>query len=175
MRKLILAAVGATALATASMANAAITINTCSPVLTSCTASNTATQSTIAFSNPSVAAGAVSADINFTNTLAGLYTIIVDSTTTGFAITNVTLGGNTLFSGSAQTTGFLNLTLGMGTYDFTFTGTSPSPNGGAVSGNVTFNLVPVPEPATWAMMLLGFAGIGFAMRRRSRPSLAQVA
>ncbi|WP_242141227.1 PEPxxWA-CTERM sorting domain-containing protein [Sphingomonas sp. TREG-RG-20F-R18-01] len=26
----------------------------------------------------------------------------------------------------------------------------------------------VPEPATWTMMLLGFGGIGFAMRRRSR-------
>lgn len=32
----------------------------------------------------------------------------------------------------------------------------------------------VPEPATWAMMLLGFGGIGFAMRRRrlTRPQLA---
>lgn len=27
---------------------------------------------------------------------------------------------------------------------------------------------PVPEPATWAMMLLGFGGIGFAMRRSQR-------
>ena len=27
---------------------------------------------------------------------------------------------------------------------------------------------PVPEPATWAMMLVGFAGIGIALRRRSR-------
>jgi hypothetical protein len=26
----------------------------------------------------------------------------------------------------------------------------------------------VPEPATWAMMLLGFAGIGLALRRRTR-------
>ena len=26
----------------------------------------------------------------------------------------------------------------------------------------------VPEPATWAMMLVGFGGIGFAMRRRSK-------
>jgi len=34
----------------------------------------------------------------------------------------------------------------------------------------------VPEPATWAMMLLGFAGIGFAMRRqRGKQVLAQVA
>ena len=36
---------------------------------------------------------------------------------------------------------------------------------------------PVPEPATWAMMLVGFAGIGIAMRRRRRqqPALMQVA
>ena len=36
--------------------------------------------------------------------------------------------------------------------------------------NATSSLVaPVPEPATWAMMLFGFGAIGFAMRRR--PSL----
>jgi hypothetical protein len=29
----------------------------------------------------------------------------------------------------------------------------------------------VPEPATWAMMLLGFAGIGHAMRRRAKVSV----
>ena len=30
----------------------------------------------------------------------------------------------------------------------------------------------VPEPSTWAMMILGFAGIGFmAYRRKSRPAL----
>jgi len=36
-------------------------------------------------------------------------------------------------------------------------------------------LAPVPEPATWAMMLVGFAGIGMAMRRRRNPALAQLA
>jgi hypothetical protein len=30
----------------------------------------------------------------------------------------------------------------------------------------------VPEPATWAMMLLGFAGLGAALRSRRRPALA---
>ncbi|NUS21266.1 MAG: PEP-CTERM sorting domain-containing protein, partial [Mesorhizobium sp.] len=35
---------------------------------------------------------------------------------------------------------------------------------------------PVPEPATWAMMIIGFGGIGFAMRRqRKAPQLPQAA
>ena len=29
---------------------------------------------------------------------------------------------------------------------------------------------PVPEPATWGMMLLGFGGMGYAMRRRAKVS-----
>jgi hypothetical protein len=33
----------------------------------------------------------------------------------------------------------------------------------------------VPEPATWGLMLLGFAGVGLAMRRRRSPMLAQIA
>jgi hypothetical protein len=33
----------------------------------------------------------------------------------------------------------------------------------------------VPEPGTWALMLIGFGGIGLAMRRRRRPALAQIA
>lgn len=37
-------------------------------------------------------------------------------------------------------------------------------------GTVTYDYAPavssVPEPSTWAMMLLGFAGLGFAFRRK---------
>lgn len=33
----------------------------------------------------------------------------------------------------------------------------------------------VPEPAAWGMMLLGFGGIGFAMRRKHQTRTAQVA
>lgn len=44
---------------------------------------------------------------------------------------------------------------------------------GAFSGTLTFAAVSsVPEPRTWAMMLLGFGAVGFSMRRR-RPTLAQ--
>jgi len=37
------------------------------------------------------------------------------------------------------------------------------------------NVAAVPEPSTWAMMILGFAGIGFAGCRRSRKSVMLVA
>ena len=33
----------------------------------------------------------------------------------------------------------------------------------------------VPEPATWAMMLIGFGAVAYAMRRRRKPQLAQIA
>lgn len=35
--------------------------------------------------------------------------------------------------------------------------------------------LPVPEPATWAMMLIGFGAIGLTMRKRSNAPLAQIA
>jgi hypothetical protein len=34
----------------------------------------------------------------------------------------------------------------------------------------TPNVSQVPEPGTWAMMLLGFAGIGVAARRKRSPA-----
>jgi hypothetical protein len=38
--------------------------------------------------------------------------------------------------------------------------------------NDTVNVTdPVPEPSTWAMMLIGFAGLGFAAYRQSRKSV----
>ena len=43
-------------------------------------------------------------------------------------------------------------------------------------GNIQFSPGgAVPEPATWAMMLLGFGAIGWQLRRRQRPVLLQAA
>jgi hypothetical protein len=36
----------------------------------------------------------------------------------------------------------------------------------------TFNLTAVPEPASWAMMLVGFGGLGVAMRSRRKMATA---
>ena len=45
---------------------------------------------------------------------------------------------------------------------------------GAYSGVLSFS-PGVPEPGTWAMMLLGFGAVGFSLRRRRQPALAQLA
>jgi PEP-CTERM motif len=39
------------------------------------------------------------------------------------------------------------------------------------SGNFTIGTA-VPEPSTWAMMLIGFAGLGYASYRRSKKNAA---
>ena len=57
------------------------------------------------------------------------------------------------FGGTVNQIGFDNITLG-----------SATPGAGAV-----------PEPGTWAMMLIGFGAVGFAMRRRRRTLDAQAA
>jgi len=57
-------------------------------------------------------------------------------------------------------------------YDLTFGANTG--DGGTFSDTASLSAA-VPEPATWAMMLLGFAGIGVATRRRRRAVLAQIA
>lgn len=55
-------------------------------------------------------------------------------------------------------------------YDFYATGTSHNPGGNVLLGGL--ELTPsVPEPGTWGMMLLGFAGVGLVIRR-SRKKVA---
>lgn len=59
------------------------------------------------------------------------------------------------------------------TYNFLATGTSTtlsfaSQNAGAYGAALdNVAVAAVPEPATWALMLIGFAAVGFGMRRRS--------
>jgi PEP-CTERM motif len=48
-------------------------------------------------------------------------------------------------------------------------------NGRADQGTLGVFVLAVPEPSTWAMMILGFVGVGFMGYRRSRKSLAVAA
>ena len=65
--------------------------------------------------------------------------------------------------------------VGFTSYSFTFTTTGgqlvftelgPSDQQGNILDNVV--LTAVPEPSTWAMMVLGFAGVGFMAYRRKQ-------
>ncbi|KTT72471.1 FxDxF family PEP-CTERM protein [Sphingomonas endophytica] len=44
---------------------------------------------------------------------------------------------------------------------------------GSYVGNVSWTRNAVPEPATWALMILGFGVVGYAMRRRPSVRIAQ--
>lgn len=58
---------------------------------------------------------------------------------------------------------------GLYSYVFSYGGTV---NGNPAVDSVTGTITAVPEPATWAMMILGFIGVGFvAYRRRSGTSV----
>ena len=56
-------------------------------------------------------------------------------------------------------------------YGFVSLGTFPGPTfGNVLLGGLSVTQA-VPEPNTWAMMLLGFGAVGFAMRRRRQTEL----
>jgi hypothetical protein len=71
--------------------------------------------------------------------------------------------GLVLGSQGSNGTTYVNFSDFVGGYNtVTFTSTSPA----FELSNVTASVGAVPEPGTWAMMVLGFAGIGFLAYRR---------
>jgi hypothetical protein len=180
MRKLALAMATAAALSISSAANAVIIIGGSTNVDLPITVTNTATGAFVEWGKNPEPSGSFSGYFEFNNTDGGLYSIIASTSTIGGTMTGISLsgaGGAPVFAsvvGSAKSLDLLTDYLASGNYRLTFTGTAPA-GGGVASGNFTFLRQGVPEPATWGMMLIGFAGIGLAMRSRRRPVLAQVA
>ena len=117
--------------------------------------------------------------LTFTTDLAGMLNIVVSTTATGptnnVNFTNVFLTGTGINSPVSvpQTQGDPNesralnfFQVGPGTYTINFQGT-PGTTSGSFGGSVAFqSMAAVPEPGTWALMLLGFGAVGFSMRRR---------
>jgi type VI secretion system secreted protein VgrG len=82
---------------------------------------------------------------------------------------SATLGTGTAFAGTILATASVTLNTGATIFD----GRAIALNGAVtLDGNT---VTAVPEPSTWAMMLLGFAGVGFAGAYRSRQSVSMAA
>lgn len=173
MRKILLALGTAGALTFASASNAAITVDNSSPaglVITGPTTTGSTT--TIGFTDSGLGNPTFAESITFTNDLAGLYSISLGTSSAAVNFTTAVLTGTSgsynltsLFdNGTLEQWGLSGLTLDAGQYVLDIGGTNSDT--GVLSGTIT--IAAVPEPGTWAMMLLGFAGIGFSMRRRPR-------
>ncbi len=101
----------------------------------------------------------------------------------GLEQTQVTLGNFTKLITPTVDTSVTPSAMGFYTYTFTTTGgpivfqaVNPNDQGvGTNVGNILDNVLlttAVPEPATWAMMILGFLGVGFMAYRRKSPHSA---
>jgi hypothetical protein len=88
-----------------------------------------------------------------TDSLSAILGVSIDPTTNlgGFSLSNISFTGDSIIV-NWQGLSFTDSTV--------------------VSLNVAFGEAAVPEPSTWAMMLLGFGAAGFALRRGRKPKLA---
>ena len=177
MRKLVLGLLGAAALVTSTAGTAAVTVTGSSMSWTGPT--TTGANTNIGYSDTGLA-NPFTEWLTFTNDVAGYYNITATTAASSVNFTSIVLTGpggpydlvKQFDNGIGEHWGFAELlTLGVGTYTLTLNGTNSQTGG--LGGDI--DITAVPEPATWGMMLLGFGAAGYAMRRRRRPALLQVA
>jgi hypothetical protein len=94
----------------------------------------------------------------------------------GINLGTFTENGNSTSNGdnSAIFIGLQSTSADIMSIQFTLTNATLAPNDFTI-GPVQLSMSAVPEPATWGMMLLGFAGLGFmAYRRKNKMALSAV-
>lgn len=107
------------------------------------------------------------------HTTAGSVSIFDGLNGTGNLLATLVLGINAAGCGAPYNATFCPF--GLANLPFSGTAHSVVFGGSAqhlVIDDITLGAVALPEPASWAMMLLGFAGIGLAMRRKAAAALA---
>lgn len=175
MRKLALALAAASALSLGTAANAAIIVTGSSNVDAPINVVNGPTQSTVDWGRNPEPSGSFTGSVDVFNNLAGLYSIIVSTSTPSATITGLSVAGilgtpgSYAAAGSSNSLSLLIPDLAAGNYRISFGGNAPV-NGAVATGNLTFQVAPVPEPGTWAMMLMGFGFIGWRIRREKPAS-----
>jgi hypothetical protein len=119
--------------------------------------------------------------LTFTNDLDGLYSVTLSTSSAAVDFTSAVISDGVTnyalhFVGASGPNEFWGLDttfIPMGTYTLLIQGNNNDT--GNLGGTVTINPAAVPEPATWALMLLGLGAVGWQLRRRIRPALAQAA
>ena len=99
------------------------------------------------------------------------------STNQNIDFTSVLLNGvafNLRPNGQTEGGNLLNQPL-LASNTLTVNGIAGDSTGAAALFTGTLSFAAVPEPATWAMMLVGFGAVGFSMRRRTRAVAMQAA
>ena len=133
-------------------------------------------ETTIGFTEAGLGKPSFTEWLTFTNDLAGTYAITLDTSSRGIDFTSAILSGpggpyaldEKFDNGISEFWELSSLFLDPGTYTLTISGNNRST--GSLGGTVTITNA-VPEPGTWAMMLLGFGAAGLAMRRRRTAAL----
>jgi hypothetical protein len=178
MRKSVLTLFAAATLAMASAANASITLDTCSMTCTG--PASDGSDTTIGYSEAGLTSPTFVESLTLTNTLDGFYSISLNTSSASVDFTSAVLSNGTdnyplsflLTSGPNEFWGLDTTFIAAGQYTLSINGNNNAT--GVLAGTVTISDA-VPEPATWAMMLLGFGAIGWQLRRRkacSRTSFA---
>ena len=192
MRGAVLGILAGSALALGSTAaNAALTVGT-NGATNGTPTSIVTNASLLEFDTTNASAGSYSSFFQFNSDIynqgvfsATASTVPITGTTvsllqlfTGGSVVAGVYSGGTLVPGGSASGSSNSLTLSAnltpGT-NYTFVYSGNLVNSGNISGNAALGMAAVPEPATWGLMLLGFGGMGMMLRRRRRPTLAQIA
>ncbi|WP_114227940.1 MULTISPECIES: FxDxF family PEP-CTERM protein [Sphingomonas] len=143
----------------------------CTPTTTSCPSGQTFTD-TVTFTTPT-GYNSVSAILNSTyNTSNPLTNLNFNSVVLNNSVSNYSFNiANGVFDSASRE---MIPLIANATNVLTINGTTFGD--ASYSGTLSFGATPaVPEPATWALMLLGFGAVGFSMRRRQAGSFLQQA
>jgi hypothetical protein len=170
---------GALALGAASAANATITVDNSSMVFSGPTSNDGGITTTIGYTEADLASPTFTEFLTFTNTLEGVYSVTLSTSSLPVDFTSAVLGnGVTNFGlslvgsqGPNEFWGLPDTFLPAGQYTLTINGNNS--NTGSLGGSIT--IAAIPEPATWALMLIGLGAVGWQLRRSNRTGLAQAA
>jgi hypothetical protein len=114
---------------------------------------------------------------------SGSLTTVLTGASTDVAFTTVTLNGTPLAvsqSGVVDTRSLVSVPVTSGPQQLVVAGTvNPTnpggPFNGAFGGSLSFAPGGVPEPASWALMIMGFGGLGAVLRTKRRSPSAALA